>query len=143
MAKPSFVNLWNSYPDHTVRQCDDGYANECAIRLSITLNTEKTLTVSKTTYSEPKCSHCHARGAESLANWLYVKLGPPKIYKDGAAAKRELASKKGVIFFKDCFVRAGEKRQIGDHIDLWWTGMTCSYDDPGNKAKQVWFWELS
>jgi hypothetical protein len=142
MAKPSFLNLWASYPDPEVRHCSDGLANECAIRMSLTLNAEKTLAVSKGSYSEPKCSHGHARGAESLANWLYRKIGPPKVYNDPAKAKLLLAEKKGIIFFKDCFVRAGETRQVGDHIDLWHTGFTKSYSDPQNKAKQIWFWEL-
>ena len=116
MAKPSFINLWNNYPDHLVKQCDDGIANECAIRMSITFNAEKTFTVNKSTYSEPKCSHGHARGAESLANWLYRKIGPPKVYTDGASAKRALVKQTGIIFFKDCFVRPNETRQLVDII---------------------------
>ena len=143
MPKPSFLLLWSNYPDHKVRQCIDGYANECAIRMSMTLNAEKTLTVSKYTYTEPKCSHGHARGAESLANWLYKKIGRPKIYTDPAKAKITLADKTGIIFFKDCFVRDGETRKVGDHIDVWHKGIAKSYDDPTNEASQVWFWELS
>lgn len=142
MPKPSFINLWSNYPDHTVRQCSDNYPNECAIRMSITLNAEQTLKVNAKTYSEPKCTHDHARGAESLANWLYRKIGVPKVYKDAGKAKIDLAEKTGIIFFKDCFTRAGETRQAGDHIDLWNKGFTKSYDDPQNKSAQVWFWEL-
>ncbi len=143
MAKPGFLNLWSNYPDHTVKQCVDGWDNECAIRLSITLNAEKSLTVNKSTYTEPKCSHGHARGAESLANWLYKKIGRPKIYTDPAKAKTELVNKTGIIFFKDCFIRKGESRRIGDHIDLWNYGLAKSFDDPANYAAQIWFWELS
>jgi len=143
MVKPNFLTLWDNYPDHNVKQCGDGWANECAIRLSLTLNAEGTLTVSKNTYTEPKCSHGHARGAESLANWLYKKIGRPKIYTDSAKAKADLVGKTGIIFFKDCFTRTGEKTQVGDHIDVWKWGIAKSYDDPGNRAKQVWFWELT
>ena len=28
--------------------------------------------------------------------------------------------KKGIIFFKDYWLRTGEKERTGDHIDLWW-----------------------
>ncbi|WP_332681032.1 type VI secretion system amidase effector protein Tae4 [Bosea sp. (in: a-proteobacteria)] len=143
MAKPSFVNLWANYPDHTVRHCSDGLDNECAIRMSIALNLEKTLTVSVGSYTEPKCSHGHARGAESLANWLYRKIGRPKIYDKPAEAKRLIAGKKGIIFFKDCFVRRNQTRRLGDHIDLWNAGLAISYDDPANEASQIWFWELT
>jgi hypothetical protein len=111
--------------------------------MSITLNGEGTVKVTKSTYTEPKCAHDHARGAESLANWLWKKhLGRPAIYPDVAAAKTTLKDKKGIIFFKDCFTRAGSTDQTGDHIDLWQRGVTKTYDDPGNKSKQVWFWEL-
>jgi hypothetical protein len=141
MPKPAFHNLWNGYPTEN-SPCDGPWANQCAIRLSVALNAEKTVIVSKTTYSEPKCSHGHARGAESLAHWLTKKMGRPKIYNEGAKAKLSLASSTGVIFFKDCFTRAGETKQVGDHIDLWNKGLTKTYDDPANKSAQVWFWEL-
>ena len=142
MAKPSFVNLWSNYPTESA-PCDGGWSNQCAIRMSITLNAEKNITVDKGTYTEPKCAHGHARGAESLANWLWKNhLGRPKIFSDGAKAKIDMASKTGIMFFKDCFTRTGETTAIGDHIDLWNAGSTKTYDDPGNKSKQVWFWEL-
>lgn len=143
MARPAFINLWNNYP--TVSQpCDGGWADQCAIRMSITLNAERTIRVDDHTYSEPRCGHGHARGAESLANWLWRHhLGRPSIFTDGARAKRQLNQKSGIILFKDCFTRSGESRAVGDHIDLWSRGFTKTYDDPANHSAQVWFWELS
>ncbi|MDB5559711.1 MAG: hypothetical protein JWQ36_2645 [Enterovirga sp.] len=147
MAKPSFRilraaydQLLTEYPDHM--PCDGGWDNQCAIRMSIVLNQEKTVKINKETYSEPKCSHGHARGAESLANFLVTKIGYPKVYKDPAAAKITIAEQTGILFFKDCFQRTGETTARGDHIDLWDRGLTMTYDDPGNKAKQLWFWQL-
>ncbi|MDH5674306.1 MAG: T6SS effector amidase Tae4 family protein [Myxococcales bacterium] len=141
--RPSFNNLWNSYPRES-SPCDQGWSNQCAVRMSLTLNTEKTIKVNKTTYSEPKCKHGHARGAESLAVWLWRRhLGRPQIFSDPAAAKRSLATAQGIIFFKDCFTRAGETTRRGDHIDLWKRGTTKTYDDPGNKSAQIWFWALT
>ncbi len=142
MAIPAFVNLWNSYPTEA-NPCDGAWDNQCAIRMSVTLNAEQSIKVNKSTYAEPKCAHEHARGAESLANWLWKKhLGRPTIYTDGAKAKLALNEKTGIIFFKDCFTRAGETRAVGDHIDLWNKGKTKTYSDPGNKSAQIWFWEL-
>jgi hypothetical protein len=142
MPKPPFAGLWSNYPASNT-PCDGPWDNQCAIRLSITLNSEGTVTVSKSTYTEPRCAHDHARGAESLANWLWRKhLGRPTIYADGATAKAAIVDKKGIIFFKDCFTRAGSTDQTGDHIDLWNRGSTKTYNDPNNKSKQVWFWEL-
>lgn len=143
MAKPSFVNLWSNYPTEQ-SPCDGGWANQCAIRMSLTLNGEGTIQVNSGTYTEPKCSHGHARGAESLANWLWSKhLGRPKIYTDPAAGKTDIASKKGILFFKDCFTRPGESASVGDHIDLWNAGITKTFNDPSNNSAQLWFWELT
>ena len=143
MATPAFINMWNNYPD-VAAPCDGPWENQCAIRLSITLNAEMSIKVNKQTYSEPKCAHGHARGAESLASWLWRHhLGRPKIYSNGAKAKVALISSTGIIFFKDCFTRSGSTARVGDHIDLWNKGKTRTYDDPANKAAQVWFWELS
>lgn len=143
MPKPSFVNLWDNYPKDDF-PCDGGWDNQCAIRMSLTLNGEGTVPVNSGTYTEPKCSHGHARGAESLANWLWKNhLGRPKIYKNPAEGKKTIASKKGILFFKDCFIRDGETERSGDHIDLWNAGQTKTYNDPSNNSAQLWFWELA
>lgn len=152
MAKPSFINLWNeykkiwqAYPDGKV--CDGPWANQCAIRMSYALNAEKTIKVNKATYTEPKCAHEHARGAESLANWLWKHhLGRPLIIGGTAQDRLKLAEKTGLIFFKDCFQQAGQSldARTGDHIDLWNRGYTVGrYDDPSHMARQIWFWELA
>jgi hypothetical protein len=142
MPKPTFNGLWDNYPTVS-KPCDGPWDNQCSIRMSVTLNAEGTIKVSKTTYTEPKCAHGHARGAESLANWLWNRhLGRPKIYTSGATAKTENVDKRGIMFFKDCFVRAGSSDRSGDHIDLWNRGVTKTYNDPDNNSAQVWFWEI-
>jgi Type VI secretion system (T6SS), amidase effector protein 4 len=143
MPRPGFNGLWSNYPT-VASPCDGPWSNQCAIRMSLTLNAEGSLTVSAATYTEPKCSHGHARGAESLANWLWsnARLGRPTVYTDGATAKKAVADKRGIIFFKDCFTREGSTEQTGDHIDLWQRGITKTYGDPNNNSKQVWFWEI-
>lgn len=139
--KPEFTKLWASYPTDN-QPCDGGWGNQCAIRMSIALNGEGTIPVGTTTYSEPKCAHGHARGAESLANFLWKRIGRPRVYTDGAKAKLANAGKSGIVFFKDCFTRAGETAARGDHIDLWSLGKTKGFSDQANHSKQVWFWEL-
>lgn len=115
--------------------------------MSITLNAELTLAVNSSTYSEPRCAHGHARGAESLANWLWKKnqLGPPKILGNTPAERNTLLTKTGIIFFKDFYYQPGdsEGRPSGDHIDLWNRGMTGTiHGDYFYRANAVWFWEL-
>ena len=77
-----------------------------------------------------------------MANWLWKKLGPPRIWMKGADAKKAIMGKKGIIFFKDCFTRSGETKALGDHIDLWEGSSGITFSDGANNAKQVWFFEL-
>jgi hypothetical protein len=148
VPKPSFINLWNSYPQYSPGSpvCDGPWANQCAIRVSIALCGERTLPVNSSTYSEPRCSHGHARGAESLANWLWKKaqIGPPRIYSNSAADRAKLLTKTGIIFYKDFYLQLNDApgQPTGDHIDLWDRGQTKS-GDYFYEAKAVWFWELS
>lgn len=144
MAKPSFINLWNAYP--TVSSpCDGPWDNQCAIRMSIALSGEMTLKVNTSTYTEPKCAHGHARGAESLANWLEKRLFYPRKVGGSAQDREAFKDKTGIIFYKDCFARTGQtaENRTGDHIDLWNRGLTKGFSDGAYQSKAVWFWELS
>jgi len=149
MAKPSFINLWTAYSDLLVTYpkadpCNGPWANQCAIRMSLVLNTGRTIKINKSTYTEPKCAHEHARGAESLANWLRKRhLGRPAILGNSAEDRRTLMGKIGLIFFKDCFQQSGESLdyRTGDHIDLWNRGITQTYE-LFFRSRAVWFWEF-
>jgi hypothetical protein len=64
----------------------------------------------------------HALVAEELANWLnkrYLANWPEPINIAGANWATKASGKTGVIFFKDYWLRKGEKTPTGDHIDLW------------------------
>lgn len=115
------------------------------IRFTIALNVEGTIQVNPQTYSDKKCSHGHARGAESLANWLHKQIGPPEKGKGKNVGKfkTQRSSEQGIIFFEDCFQRKGENSQRGDHIDLWDRGKTVGFGDPLNHSREVWFWPLN
>jgi hypothetical protein len=152
VAKPSFINLWNAYSEilkahPTGNPCDGPWGDQCAIRMSIALNAEFTININKSTDTEPKCAHGHARGAESLANWLWKHhLGRPKIYTNGASDRDKVLDKTGIVFFKDFYYHPtdSEGHPTGDHIDLWSRGMTPSgRGDYFHRANIVWFWELS
>jgi hypothetical protein len=136
MAKrplPHFVLLWIAYP--TVNHpCDGPWDNQCAIRLSLCLiNAGFPLT----NYTEPVCSHGHARGAESLANYLYNQVGRPKIAKTPTQGQSNVSGKNGVVFFKDI---TGFRGGRGDHIDVWMNGLTKT-GDYFDSSKETWFWE--
>jgi hypothetical protein len=120
MANPSFSSLWSNYPTER-SPCDGPWANQCAIRMSITLNAEGTLHVSSATYTDPKCSHGHARGAGSLADWLYGKqrLGrPTHTYSDSVTAKRDLAKKRALFSSKIALCAVASRSKIASAITL-------------------------
>ncbi|WP_460417424.1 type VI secretion system amidase effector protein Tae4 [Pseudomonas sp. microsymbiont 2] len=144
MAKPSFINLWNAYPKVS-SPCDGPWDNQCAIRMSIALNGEMSLKVNKSTYTEPKCAHGHARGAESLANWLEGRLFYPLKIAGTAQARAQLSTKTGIIFYRNCYARNGQRWEdrSGDHIDLWNRGLTKGFNDDAYQSQAVWFWELT
>lgn len=137
MAKrqlPKFVLLWTSYPTEQ-SPCDQAWENQCAIRVSLCLVTAG---FPLTNYTEPKCNHGHARGAESLANYLWKQLGPPKIATTAAQGRKNVAGKKGLVFFKDI---AGFRNGRGDHFDLW-NGTLTKTGEYFDFCKQSWFWEV-
>jgi hypothetical protein len=137
MAKrklPHFILLWSCYPT-TNTPCDQGWENQCAIRISLCLiNAGFKLT----NYTEPKCKHGHARGAESLASYLWQQIGPPKIATTKEQARKLVTDKTGFVFFKDI---SGFREGRGDHFDLWNSGLTKT-GDYFDACKQSWFWEV-
>ena len=62
MAAPALINLWNNYPAQA-KPCDGAWDNQCAIRLSITLNAEQTSKGNKDSGSES--------GNKALQVWVW------------------------------------------------------------------------
>lgn len=60
--------------------------------------------------------------AQELADWLNTKPFancPTSIQLAGKGFHKTLAARRGIVFFKDYWMREGEKSPTGDHIDLW------------------------
>ncbi len=137
--RPSFDVLWRHYPT-VMDPCDGGWNDQCAIRMSIALEAAG---ISLAAYDEPVCAHHHARGAQSLGDWLWRNhLRRPELFRNGKIAKAVCRDKQGIIVFKDCFKRRGETQMRGDHIDLWRRSVTKTWNDPLDRSRQVYFWEL-
>ncbi|MEM6993733.1 MAG: type VI secretion system amidase effector protein Tae4 [Myxococcota bacterium] len=133
--KPSLETLKSNYPS-VQSPCSDGYANQCALRMSVALDDSG---FSFSDYTDPLCSHGHARGAESLANHLWRTWGRPKIYKASSSVKGSLSHSRGIVFFKDI---SGFREGNGDHIDLW-DGNRTMTGEYFSSCNQVWFFGLS
>jgi hypothetical protein len=132
--RPSFSQLWLNYPTEN-HPCDGPWGNQCAIRMSIALIASG---LDLNTYTEPMCAHGHARGAESLANYLYRRIARPRMMT-GTEFNQVVAQKTGIVFFKNIVgFRGGE----GDHIDLWNKDRTKT-GEYASSSSQTWFWELA
>jgi len=133
-VKPVFSTLRDNYPCD-LSPCSDGYTNQCALRMSVALDKSG---FSFGDYTDPLCSHGHARGAESLANHLWRTWGRPRVFTRASSAKRSLSSASGIVFFKDI---TGFRNGMGDHIDLW-TGFRTMTGEYFDSCRQVWFFGL-
>ena len=131
---PRFNLLLDSYPSENA-PCDQGWDNQCAIRVSVALVDAG---FKLTNYTDPLCKHGHARGAESLANYLWKQIGPPKILKDAAKAKAHTKSKTGIVFFRNI---TGFRGGLGDHIDLWNQSATIT-GEYFDVSAETWFWSI-
>jgi Type VI secretion system (T6SS), amidase effector protein 4 len=134
-ALPLFQSLLGKYPKD-LRPCDQNWDNQCAIRVSIALVDAG---FALTGYTDPLCKHGHARGAESLATFLWRQVGKPTISKNSSDGKACTRAKTGIILFRDI---TGFRAGRGDHIDLWDKNatMTGEYFDA---SKETWFWEIA
>lgn len=137
MSKPSFQSLSTHYPSERINGGCTNYENQCAIRLSHALSGAG---MPIDSYTDPTCTvgdQKYARGAESLANYLYNRLGIPEKHSS-ANARKNISDRTGIVFFKDI---AGFRGGIGDHIDLW-DGSATRTGEYFPSCSEVWFWHL-
>jgi hypothetical protein len=166
-----FKDLWENHA--TVSDVDnpcqkDGkpaFSNQCAIRVGNALALS-----GYDTSNLPGAEHCwhhpksegHILRAEQLASALMLKR-PSSFAKPESIPvknfKTHIAGKKGVIFFKDYWLRNSDPSNspTGDHIDLWngsrltdwtsWIRITTGLSIDGvwsdfGKSKEILFWRV-
>jgi hypothetical protein len=130
IIKPSYQLMKMAYEDYRVDSapCKAGVTNQCAVRMSVALhrcgfdidNFDPARRVHRGR-SRCQLSVPHVLGANELARHLASQWGEPERYTRNAAhnAADVLHSRTGVIYFNNCFQRAGQSSRRGDHIDLW------------------------
>lgn len=169
-----FATLWANYPDShpcVTAQGNDppGYSNQCAIKVSYALEKSG---ASLDSFSGALCPNGSARSnrwaarAAELAAWLKKRpfCGCPYPKKvTGEDYEATIKGRTGIIYYKDYWLREGEKLPTGDHIDLWngsrltasgFAGTLATFlrfsvgiqSGPGfsdlRKAKEILFWNI-
>lgn len=120
----TFAKLKAAYPSSP--PCDtEAFPDQCAIKVSTAL---RGAGASLKSFKGVCCWQPEHKGmkhvlrAEELANWLkkrYLANWPNPVDITGKDWQTKIENKTGVIFFKDYWLRKGEKFPSGDHIDLW------------------------
>ena len=172
VARPQYALLQRAYEAYRVnsRPCGRGATNQCAVRMSIALGRagfglESFMPRDRVHSGNGTCATdgmSHVLGAQELGNYLKRALGQPLTIRPTRAgsgcahALDQIRGQTGVVYFNNCFTRAGSGAQVGDHIDLFngqqYYNQIIHPQAGGNettagnlfgRADQVWFWRLS
>lgn len=167
VLKPSYNLMEQAYNDYITDSapCKAGVRNQCAVRMSIalercgfSLNAFDPARRVHRGRSRCKQSIQHVLGANELARYLTGLWGVPQRFRgrNKDSAQESLAGCRGVIYFDNCFRRAGQASKRGDHIDLWNGSQYYNQiirvgagGDAGararlfGRAEEVWFYPLN
>ena len=138
---PRMADLYNAYPkpykkptpNCTQKKAngDIAFENQCAIRLSMALIK---CGYSFKNYTDPKCDHGHARGARSLASFIWRESGVPKKLLSNISVKG-ISTANGIIYFHNLDGNEGN-----DHIDILYKGITQAESAYSNIWTAVEYW---
>jgi hypothetical protein len=99
------------------------YGDQCAARVSVAIHGVGVDMKSFNGFAELVNGKKAAMRAEELADWLKKQpfCGLPTKPEDVAGDdwRDKIKGRTGIVFFKDYWLRDGEKSPTGDHIDLW------------------------
>lgn len=154
------VSLWEkiyaNYPKpYKDKPCDEGYFNQCAIRMSVALLGAKIKLDGVKNKSNPggktKCSHNHVLGAYNLKEYIIDKdlFGKATEYNgmDNKNVIKSVSNKTGILFFESFIEEddnGNQNRSASNrHIEVW-NGkyLISGYDDQMFDAKKILFWEI-
>jgi hypothetical protein len=172
VVRPQYALMQRAYDAYRAnsRPCQRGATNQCAVRMSIALGRsgfglESFSPRNRVHSGNGACQTdgmSHVLGAEELAKFLEralsapTKIRPQRAGGGCAHAFSQIQGQTGILYFNNCFTRAGSAAQVGDHIDLF-TGQQYynqiihpragGDESTGGslfgRADQVWFWRLA
>jgi Type VI secretion system (T6SS), amidase effector protein 4 len=172
VVRPQYALLQRAYEAYRANSlpCQRGVTNQCAVRMSIALGRagfglESFTPRARVHSGERGCNTGgmeHVLGAQELANFLSSALGAPvkvRAQRSGggcAHALGQIRGQTGILYFNNCFTRAGSSVQTGDHIDLFngsqyynqiihprAGGNETTGGELFGRADQVWFWRIA
>jgi hypothetical protein len=124
-----FADLWASYPsgypyvDSKTGDPPEGFDNQCAIKASFAIHGAGVEMKSFRGAAVDVSGRKLAIRAEELSHWLGQQpfCGLPRNPENvtGENWQKSISGRTGIIFFRDYWLRDGEKSASGDHIDLW------------------------
>jgi hypothetical protein len=144
---PDELFQWIGYPENIGNV---GFANTCAIRLSLALLGAGF--PNPGTYPV-KAGKYKGRAIETkqrpLSHWLVRHLGEPERFASGTQAEAKIDNRHGVVSFFSIY---GDERRQG-HIsivakDRWGMYLRCGNENDGTatgcywSSREVWFWPL-
>jgi hypothetical protein len=103
----------------------DNIPNQCAVRLSLAMvrcgfSLELFEPQSRIHQGRESCQldDAHVVGADEFQRYL-ITVWETGLKGKGGEIKEAIQGKPGIVYFDNCFKRAGESARRGDHIDLW------------------------
>lgn len=142
---------YRRFRDVAGKPCQRGITNQCAIRMSVALmrcDIGFHFDNPRLQYTHRGGGSCgvdqpHNAGAQRLFDHLRTIWTFTKYDKRGSTPFTALqiyaavTGRPGIIFFKNCFTRAGSTEKVGDHIDYWDGAHTMNdlldYHGPGER----------
>lgn len=172
VIRPQYSLLERAYNDYRINStpCQGGVSNQCAVRMSIALVRAgfglESFQPHNRVHSGNGACHTdgvpHVVGAEELARFLQRALAEPTIYRRSRgrsghhSAFEQVRGTRGILYFNNCFQRAGQAGRRGDHIDLFngeeyynqiihpnAGGDETTGGNLFRRADAVWFWQLA
>lgn len=154
ISESIFQRIWNAYPKpYDKRPCSDGFYNQCAIRMSISLREVGFELKNVKNKTNPKgqtyCSHGDVLGAYNLAEYLEESkiFGSSILYNGTTQNVRDILSNKtGILFFEN-FEETNngitDRSHQYRHIEVWnGKKLISNFDKQMFNATIIKFWEI-
>lgn len=144
------LEQYRRFRDVRGKPCQRDITNQCAIRMSVALmrcdigfHFEGRIEYTHRGGGSCGVETPHNAGAQRLFDhmrtfWSFTDYRKGRNGLTADEIHQRVSGRPGIVFFKDCFTRAGSTKKVGDHIDYWDGSHTMNdllnYNGPGERA---------